>query len=97
LASPNSLSEIVGMMYPLEGSTLGGQVISKHLRRNLGLTPDHGARFFHGYGDDTESFWSAFIEFAEASLTTPETRLQACRYARYLFESLEAFLDVHVS
>lgn len=97
LVKPKNTAELIGMMYPLEGSTLGGQVISKHLVRNLDVTGISGGRFFNGYGDQTERFWLEFNDFASRSLETQGEREQACAYANYLFEKLEAFLDVHVS
>ena len=42
----NSLGRLVGALYVLEGSTLGGQLISRQLNQHLGLTLNTGARFF---------------------------------------------------
>lgn len=47
----------------IEGSTLGGQIICKHLSQCLNLTPDTGAAFFSGYGQRTGMQWKAFREF----------------------------------
>jgi heme oxygenase len=41
----NSLGRLVGALYVLEGSTLGGQLISRQLNQHLGLTLNTGARF----------------------------------------------------
>ena len=49
-----------GCLYVLEGATLGGRVISRHIERELGLNATHGARFFHGYGEQTGSMWKEF-------------------------------------
>lgn len=49
-----------GCLYVLEGATLGGQVISRHVRRTLGITPAAAGRFFHGYGPRTGEMWQAF-------------------------------------
>ncbi|WP_345465797.1 biliverdin-producing heme oxygenase [Deinococcus carri] len=54
--------EALGALYVLEGATLGGQVITRHLRRHLGLTPERGGAYFHGYGPDTGRMWQAFGE-----------------------------------
>ncbi|WP_206840676.1 biliverdin-producing heme oxygenase [Marinobacterium iners] len=97
LAIPMNRPELVGMMYPLEGSTLGGRVISRHLMHNLGINDANGGRFFSGYGHNIEQLWTQFIQFAERSPQSRQERTQACDYAIYLFETLEAFLDVHVS
>jgi heme oxygenase len=49
-----------GCLYVMEGATLGGQVVSRHIRATLGVTPESGGRFFHGYGDRTGEMWRAF-------------------------------------
>lgn len=57
LSSP---SHAVGCLYVLEGSTLGGQLISRRFSSTLGTTPVHGGRFFAGYGEETMTHWRAF-------------------------------------
>lgn len=49
-----------GCLYVLEGACLGGQVIGRHVERRLGLTPEHGAGYFHGHGAATGRRWKAF-------------------------------------
>lgn len=55
-----STGHAFGCRYVLEGATLGGQIISRHLRERLGLTAETGAAFFHGYGPETGRMWKAF-------------------------------------
>jgi heme oxygenase len=31
----------------------------------LGVTSEHGGRYFHGYGEQTISSWNEFMTFAE--------------------------------
>lgn len=49
-----------GCLYVLEGATLGGRVLLKHLSRSLGVTPDQGGSFFAGAGPAGAS-WKAFL------------------------------------
>ncbi len=56
----HSLAQVLGCLYVIEGATLGGQVITKHLQTNLGLTPAHGAAFFNAYGVRTGAQWKAY-------------------------------------
>lgn len=59
MARPASLAEALGLLYVLEGSTLGGQVIRKRLlARGLGLD---GVSFLDPYGADTGPRWKAFL------------------------------------
>ena len=50
----------LGALYVLEGATLGGQVIERHAARDVGITPDEGGSYFHGYGARTGDMWRAF-------------------------------------
>ena len=63
-----------GCLYVLEGSTLGGQYISRHIRTTLGVTPETGGRFFHGYGERTGAMWRQFGEAVTAYAVEPETK-----------------------
>jgi heme oxygenase len=56
------LSEQLGCLYVLEGSTLGGQIIARELENRLGLTPATGAAFFRGAGRETAAHWRAFSD-----------------------------------
>lgn len=49
-----------GCLYVLEGASLGGQVITRHVRSALGITPGAGGLFFHGYGERTGEMWRSF-------------------------------------
>jgi heme oxygenase (biliverdin-IX-beta and delta-forming) len=50
-----------GCLYVLEGSALGGRVISKRVKQTLGLGPATGGAYFHGLGRQTASHWSDFL------------------------------------
>ena len=58
-----SLPAAYGTLYVLEGSTLGGQLISRHLKKHLNLDGTSGAAYFSGYGPDTGRQWRAFTQF----------------------------------
>jgi heme oxygenase len=51
---------------------LGGQLIGRHIERQLQVTPLLGGRFFHGRGADTGSRWRAFRESLDAQCRTRE-------------------------
>ena len=67
-------AQAMGCLYVLEGATLGGVVIGRHVQRTLGLTPQSGASFFHGNGARTAEMWRSFraalAAFAEAAAAT---------------------------
>lgn len=61
----NSQAQALGVLYVMEGSTLGGRMISKMLKENLGLESESGAAFFNGYGAQTMQKWNSFKEILE--------------------------------
>ena len=56
----------LGALYVLEGATLGGQPITRHLVRTLPVTPAHGCAFFASYGGRVGAMWRAYREAAAA-------------------------------
>lgn len=52
----------LGYLYVKQGSTLGGQIISKQLK-NLGLEPGVSQFFFNGSGNNTAEIWKEFLAF----------------------------------
>lgn len=66
LASGDALPPIqnhpqaLGALYVIEGSTLGGKIISKMVGQQLGITNDAGLSFFKGYGEQTDEMWQSF-------------------------------------
>lgn len=58
--------QFIGVLYTIEGSTLGGQAISRSLAKHHGLTSLKGARFFNGYGENTSPMWENFLCFTES-------------------------------
>lgn len=65
-----TLTHGFGCLYVVEGSTLGGQQILRHVRRTLDLGPENGASFFASYGSEVGPMWRAFGEAAKSHCTT---------------------------
>lgn len=87
---PHSLGELIGVLYTIEGSTLGGQVIARQLAENLGVGIP--LSFYRCYGDAVLPRWQAFLEFAEAAC--PESELDlALAGAVSCFEAFRRQLD----
>ncbi|ADV84073.1 biliverdin-producing heme oxygenase [Terriglobus saanensis] len=53
-------ASFLGAMYVVEGSTLGGQYIARHVEEVLQFTPGVGDAYFRGYGDRTGEMWKEF-------------------------------------
>lgn len=84
-----STSHLYGVRYVLEGSTLGGQVLSKHFKENFHTSPDSGGFFFSGYGPLTMPKWKEFqnelIEFSSTNSYSPEIVVESARSMFTLF------------
>jgi heme oxygenase (biliverdin-IX-beta and delta-forming) len=92
IPSPASLAGALGVMYVLEGATLGGQVIVRMLSEKHGLSPTTGAAFHHGYGPANGARWRQFKEAAEGHLTATALHDEAVRCARATFRTFESWL-----
>jgi len=55
-------------LYVLEGSTLGGQIISRRLQEKLQLSAGSGASFLNAYGGSVGARWIEFKRFVSASV-----------------------------
>jgi heme oxygenase (biliverdin-IX-beta and delta-forming) len=69
LPALDSVPKAFGSLYVMEGATLGGQVIMRHLRQHLDITPENGGAFFNSYGERVGPMWKEFCavtnEYAE--------------------------------
>jgi heme oxygenase len=86
-------AELVGVLYAIEGSTLGGQVIARQVAKNFGLTSANGGRFFSGYGTQTAERWNAFEIFMQRSCLDADSQYQASGTAVTTFLLVERTLD----
>lgn len=80
-------AQLLGTMYVMEGSTLGGQVIARQLAK-AGIPL---RRYFAGYGERTGALWKAFCQqLAEAAPAAgPDDVVAAASRA---FQHLDAWL-----
>lgn len=80
--------QLLGAMYVLEGSTLGGQVISRQLAKaNIPLR-----LYFSGYGDRTGPLWKAFCQLLSQA-ATPENEAEIVQSASLTFQTLATWLN----
>ncbi|MCD8742283.1 biliverdin-producing heme oxygenase [Mucilaginibacter roseus] len=54
--------QALGALYVIEGSTLGGKIISKMIAQKLDPLHGEALSFFNSYGDDTMKMWNSFKE-----------------------------------
>jgi heme oxygenase len=83
----------LGMMYTVEGSTLGGRFILKNIESVLGFDQNNGAQFFFGYGNRTGLFWKNFLGCLDSAASEIENPAEIIAGAQYAFDAIyEHFL-----
>jgi heme oxygenase len=82
----------LGCLYVLEGSTLGGQVIARRIRRVLHIEGAAGLAFFRAYGAHTGRMWQAFVDRLNAYPATGAEAAHATQSARDTFAAMERWL-----
>jgi heme oxygenase (biliverdin-IX-beta and delta-forming) len=92
LPKPGSLAAALGVMYVLEGATLGGQVIRRTIDKKLRLTMPAGAGFHTSYGPRNGSMWLSFKAAATRQLNSRAQIDEAVHAARETFVTYEAWL-----
>lgn len=97
LPRPADLQQAAGCLYVLEGATLGGHVLTRHVRRTLGLSPASECAFLACYGNAVGAMWRAFA--AALACIVPDTSARNAAIsarvvaaARDTFATLEGWL-----
>ncbi|MFJ4145243.1 biliverdin-producing heme oxygenase [Pseudomonas sp. NPDC089734] len=83
----------LGVMYVLEGATLGGQVLRREIHKRLGLDEHSGASFLNVYGSATGPRWKAFLEYLDCVSGDDATTEAAAQAAQSTFACFEHWLD----
>ena len=92
LPALDSKERIFGSLYVIEGSTLGGQVISRHLKQKFELDEANGAAFFSGYGKETGKMWNGFRESITAFAENNTNKEEIIAGANETFEKIGKYL-----
>jgi len=80
--------QLLGTMYVVEGSTLGGQVIARQLAKaDIPLRS-----YFSGYAERTGPLWKAFCQLLDRE-ATPENQAEIVDSASLTFQKLDAWLN----
>jgi heme oxygenase (biliverdin-IX-beta and delta-forming) len=82
----------LGCLYVLEGSTLGGLVLTHRLEESLGVTPACGSAYLAGHGRETGRLWRAFLAALEAADEARARTDEVVEGARDTFVRLQRWL-----
>lgn len=78
---------LLGALYVLEGSTLGGQVLARQLAQ-AGIS---ATTYFRGHGEQTGPLWKEFCQQLDQEVTS-DNRIETLHSAKLLFKCLSAWL-----
>lgn len=84
-------AELLGAMYVMEGSRLGGQMLARHVERVLGDVGQRSVQYLRGFGDSTGAMWKRFVEVLEAEVPEEESEL-AVKSAQQMFRVFGAWM-----
>ena len=87
-----SVSSALGALYVLEGASLGGRVIERRVARVLGVSPNDGGAYFHGYGDNTGAMWRRFGQIMTDVVDERGESNEVVQGAVDCFDALEPWL-----
>lgn len=82
----------LGVMYVIEGSTLGGRVILKNIQPALQLDEDNGASYFAGYKANTGIYWKNFLEALTSYPQSEADEQEIIAGADYAFTAIHDFM-----
>ena len=88
--TPQSVGALIGMLYTIEGSTLGAQSICQQL--STGSCAHLPMRYFSGYAEKTMTHWQAFWAFVEMACPA-QAGEDACESAVATFRLIKQHLD----
>lgn len=90
------LDTYLGYLYVKQGSTLGGQAISKCLTKSLALQPGRTLFFFHGFAEQTRVIWSQFTDYLQTMepKVNPDNVVRAAQYYFSVLQQQLTFLSL---
>jgi heme oxygenase len=88
--------QALGALYVMEGSTLGGKIISKMIRQQIGEPHMAGLSFFNGYGEQSEAMWHRFKAVIDQPLS-PSDEEVVIKAANDTFIRFRHWFDQHLS
>lgn len=92
LPAIDTIAQLLGVMYVMEGATLGGQVLRRIIADRLGVDAESGGEFLDVYGRDTGRLWKAFLKQL-AEFDTPLHNAEVVQSACLTFECFQTWLE----
>ena len=86
-------ASLVGYLYVLQGSALGGLVLRPQVVRTFGLTGQEGVAYLGGSGHETRRSWTAFTEAMNAAVLEPDLQERVVDAALEAFEGIGRIVE----
>jgi heme oxygenase len=93
LPTITTIGHTLGVLYVLEGATLGSQLIARGIEKALGLNEQAGCAFFNSYGREVGPMWKRFSAFVNQFSEQAVVEEAAVQAATATFQSFEAWLQ----
>jgi heme oxygenase len=90
----DSVEDSLGICYVLEGSTMGGQIISRLLSNAMNVSPDKGFSFFNPYQAQTILRWEKFKSHLNAAAESLDQE-KIIHAANSFFQSYNQWIRVN--
>jgi heme oxygenase (biliverdin-IX-beta and delta-forming) len=87
-----SQAHLAGALYVVEGACLGGQIISREVKRCLALDGTRGISFFFGDGHATRARWARILAWLEEAVQAGLSAGEIVGGARFTFTALSRYL-----
>jgi heme oxygenase len=94
IAPIESFEDALGCAYVLEGATLGGQLISRHLNSLFAMDEGTGCAFFLSYAGEVLPMWRSFIKTLNEHPCSEQQQERIILSACTTFDSLYDFITL---
>lgn len=84
--------EVAGMLYVVEGSSLGGKVLLAVLGKSAGVTATAGASFFAPNGNNPQPRWSEYVQLLKNLTSKPGNERDVLHGAKTTFTVLHDWI-----
>lgn len=90
-----SADQALGVMYVLEGSTLGGKHISRMISAKLKFESDKGLSYFNGYKENTYIMWDRFKNTLNTYSNNESSETAVIEAANQTFIKFKNWINEH--
>jgi len=80
--------KLLGILYVLEGSTLGGMILRKHLSELYGIEGEDGLAYYSAHGRDVMPNWKQFKSRMNEGVSCPDAQRRIIEAASETFDRL---------